>query len=627
MAVTSPAPDAARPNSWARFASTVSERQVAALAELGRTMVSGDDYEQVLAAVIEKTARILDSSTGAFMLYDEETSQLILQKPAFGIDNESLIAEYRVPLAGGGNAVTVFVSGQPYLSNDMRNDPRILQKFAVLFDAVRTITVPLQIEGRSIGVFHVINKRSGDYTRDDLELLQLMAPQLAVIIQSALMLRQLREHERQLERIISVHNALNAMVLEGGDPPALAGGLARLLGMPVLSLEGSGRGAGAASLPAGLRAPAEAALASALGRIERAPALEPAPILQPVAPEPGGKRGRRTDPPWLMAVPIVSGTELLGALAAVGERAALDDFCARTLQQAAPVFALELVKEREVYGVEQRLQADAVEHLLVSETDAEAGQLLRRLGLDEADRHRVCCLQLVPQDGPLAEPARLHTHLVWLHRSAVRQLGGLRRRPAVVTRGLGLLLLLPVDEETPEQLSERLTAWVARLAAQVPSPPAVTRVLGIGGVARQPSELRRSFDEASTVVAVQARLGLARQAVCFEQLGVYRLLAQPSGSGDLQRFVEQTLGPLLAYERQHRAGWMPFLEELARANFSVKTAARRLELHVNTAKYRAARIQSLLGVDFADPDVRFSVQLALKIEALRSGTADRPGPA
>jgi DNA-binding PucR family transcriptional regulator len=155
----------------------------------------------------------------------------------------------------------------------------------------------------------------------------------------------------------------------------------------------------------------------------------------------------------------------------------------------------------------------------------------------------------------------------------------------------------------------------------------VTRVLGIGGVARQPSELRRSFDEASTVVAVQARLGLARQAVCFEQLGVYRLLAQPSGSGDLQRFVEQTLGPLLAYERQHRAGWMPFLEELARANFSVKTAARRLELHVNTAKYRAARIQSLLGVDFADPDVRFSVQLALKIEALRSGTADRPGPA
>jgi purine catabolism regulator len=71
---------------------------------------------------------------------------------------------------------------------------------------------------------------------------------------------------------------------------------------------------------------------------------------------------------------------------------------------------------------------------------------------------------------------------------------------------------------------------------------------------------------------------------------------------------------------------MPFLEELARANFSVKMAARRLGLHVNTAKYRAARIQSLLGVDFADPDVRFSVQLALKIEALRSGTAEPPGP-
>jgi serine phosphatase RsbU (regulator of sigma subunit) len=65
------------------------------------------------------------------------------------------------------------------------------------------MTVPLQVEGRSIGVFHIQDKLSGDYTGEDLELLQLMAPTLAVLIMSAAMLRELRDHRRRLEAALA----------------------------------------------------------------------------------------------------------------------------------------------------------------------------------------------------------------------------------------------------------------------------------------------------------------------------------------------------------------------------------------------------------------------------------------
>jgi len=207
----------------------IGRRQVAALTEIGRTMVSHFDYERALAAVIEKTAQILDSKTGAFMLYDESTGLLSLQKPAFGVDDEELYSAYRVPLSEGGNAVTVFVTGEAYMTNDFRSDPRMSRRFVRMSVANRVMTVPLQVEGRSIGVFHVQDKQSGDYTPEDLELLKLMAPTLAVLIMSAAMMRELREKTQQLEDALALRKrqlqraaAIQRGLLPRGTP-ALAG--------------------------------------------------------------------------------------------------------------------------------------------------------------------------------------------------------------------------------------------------------------------------------------------------------------------------------------------------------------------------------------------------------------------
>ncbi|HZU18836.1 MAG TPA: GAF domain-containing protein [Candidatus Dormibacteraeota bacterium] len=597
---------------WARFGATFSERQVAAIAEIGRTIVSGADYEQVLAEVIEKVSKILDAESGGFMLYDEASGELVLQKPAFGFDSDELISAYHVPLSGGGNAVTVFVSGQPYFTNDAPNDPRVLQRFVRLYRARRILTVPLQIEGRPIGVFHATNKRSGDFTPQDVELALLLAPQLAVIIQSAAMMRELRRHQRQLERIIEIHNALVGMVLGGEDLQALADRLAELVALPVMVVDSVGRTTLCHDLK---HRPEAAAAARAMhGLLAGANGSRP---LEPLRAELGQEE--------LMVVPIVVGPELLGGVGTYGPADRIDDLARRTLQQAALVFALEMVKEVEIYDLERRLHADMVQRLLVTESEVEARNLLRRLEVDPGQPLRGGRLRVRRERSEPVASSRWHARFARLHRTLQLLLARAWPGSAAVAGDEDLVLILPDTDAEAEACAHRLEAVLHDLTTSARVPEAEDLFLGVGSPATRAVDLRRSLEEATTVVGARRLVGSGRRVVLMEQMGLLGLLARPAGPQDIDRYLERHLGPLLAYDREHGSGWTTFLRTLAACNFSVKAAARRLGLHPNTGRYRAARIEELLGVDLSSATDRLHLQVALQLLDLQQtlGPLDR----
>ncbi len=70
---------------------------------------------------------------------------------------------------------------------------------------------------------------------------------------------------------------------------------------------------------------------------------------------------------------------------------------------------------------------------------------------------------------------------------------------------------------------------------------------------------------------------------------------------------------MLEYDRANDADWMAFLATLVKTNFRVTSAAALAGCHINTAKYRLSRMESLLGRDFQSASDRFAIQLALEI--------------
>src|SRR5437763_616468 len=228
-----------------------SQRKISALVRVGRAMVSAADYELALGTLIETVSRLLDVETGGFLVYDPARDELVLQQPAFGINDPQLIAEYHVPLSAGGNAVRVFLSQRAYLCNDAEHDPRMIHRFVEMIGARNILSIPLIVEDRPIGVFHAINRRGGGFDQADLDLLTLVAPLMAASVQSAQMFRELREKSRQLERAVFLQAELSRTALDAPGMEPLAERLADLIARPVMVLDSALRPIASARWPEG----------------------------------------------------------------------------------------------------------------------------------------------------------------------------------------------------------------------------------------------------------------------------------------------------------------------------------------------------------------------------------------
>lgn len=110
---------------------------------LNELVSNSERLHEVIAEVTNLVTRLVDSEMAGVMLYNKETDELVLQKPAFNLADDS-VNLYRVPLKAGGNAVTVYTTGQPYITSDCRNDSRFLHRLVMLAGAKATITIPLK---------------------------------------------------------------------------------------------------------------------------------------------------------------------------------------------------------------------------------------------------------------------------------------------------------------------------------------------------------------------------------------------------------------------------------------------------------------------------------------------------
>ena len=96
-------------------------------------------------------------------------------------------------------------------------------------------------------------------------------------------------------------------------------------------------------------------------------------------------------------------------------------------------------------------------------------------------------------------------------------------------------------------------------------------------------------------------------------LDLDRLLWSLRQNPDLARFAHLRLDTLLHHDRQRRSELFKTLQVLLRLNGRKAETARALHLERQSLYSRVERIESLLGVDLADPDIRLGLHLALRI--------------
>jgi PucR family transcriptional regulator, purine catabolism regulatory protein len=139
-------------------------------------------------------------------------------------------------------------------------------------------------------------------------------------------------------------------------------------------------------------------------------------------------------------------------------------------------------------------------------------------------------------------------------------------------------------------------------------------------------DLYRAGKEA--VLAANVGEAEGRALIAFEETGAYRLLlpAMSEDPGELERFYEETVAPLVAYDEQYETDLLVTVETFLENDGNVTPTAERLFTHRHTVRYRLERVRELCGHDIFSTEGRERLGLGLK--AMRVlGIASPVGPA
>ena len=205
--------------------------------------------------------------------------------------------------------------------------------------------------------------------------------------------------------------------------------------------------------------------------------------------------------------------------------------------------------------------------------------------------------------------------LAELDREWMRVLSARFVQPILMLLNMQLVILFE-DNREPARSQGELADIMADAMAKVKEdfPTILPFSIGIGRLHYSVSEICRSFQEARQALS----LGRFRQPengiTCYEDLGVLKLLSHIR-TEELDDFAQETLEALIAYDSHNDTDLLRTLEIYFQENESLSLAAEKLFIHANTLRNRLKKIESILGVELNQADVR--VRFYVACQALR----------
>ncbi|MBI2561478.1 MAG: GAF domain-containing protein, partial [candidate division NC10 bacterium] len=168
------------------------------LMKVGAAISSELDLDALLRIISQTTSHLLQAERSSVFLVDRARGEL-WSRVAEGLDRQ----EIRIPL-GAGIAGTVAATGAPVRITDAYTDPRFNPEVdkRTGYQTRNILCTPMRnARGQVIGVFQVLNKRGGDFSALDEQLLASLSSQAAVAVENAQLHDEVQRAYAQLQAL------------------------------------------------------------------------------------------------------------------------------------------------------------------------------------------------------------------------------------------------------------------------------------------------------------------------------------------------------------------------------------------------------------------------------------------
>lgn len=566
-------------------------QELAALFSTARELVQLHDVDTVLQRLVERAHDII----GTDVTYLSE-----IEPPSGGLRVRHSVGTVSAPFrdlivpSGKGLASKVVEGRAPVWVaryEDMDAAPRDpgIDAAVATEGLVSFLGVPMAVGEEILGALFACNRFSHDFTPDQVVLLSAFADHAAAVLNSARLLHrsheatqqaerayeELAEHVAQMERASLVHESMTAAVVAGGSIEEVLATLSEALDRPGVVLD----------------AELKRLSAHPHDRIPLPPGRVFAPALASSRAT-GHCVETEVDGTTWITVAVVGADALLGAIVMpVGAQ----DFGAverRLLERAAHVAALLSLKREAVAGARADRRSRVLRDLLDGVSLERADPTGELASFDEPVGS-VAALSL-----PEGESVRVKRRLVQL----VDDVG------IFAVRGRHVVVLWAADDgpDRTERLREQLQAEVSGTVTAV-----------FVAVSGPRPDLVAAVDRVERCLEILPSLDVAGTTVSADVFVPYQALVS-SEPGATRQFIEQMLGPVIAWDERRRTELVATLAAYFAAGESGSAAGRRLHVHKNTIQQRLERIQELTGGDWSDAEYRFRLQAAVRLHSLRA---------
>lgn len=568
------------------------ETELRALYEAARDLTKVRDLEHALQAVTDRTRRLLacDVAYLSARTIDEEhfavrawAGQL---SPAFlgtrvsvgsGVGGE--VASSRRPFQVANYQETTAFAHSDYLDKQVSVE-----------GLVALLGVPLEVDGRLLGILFAGRRRNEPFSERQVDLVSSLAAHAAVALDNATLFNaqvealaelerttvMLRAHTAAVETSADVHARLTEVLVRGGGIDSIVETVAQALDGSVAMIDDSGlvlaaSGTQAPVPPYSLEVTQALNASREVGRSVVVDAFD----------------GLR----WHVSA-ASAGTRYLGAVVLKVPRV-LTDVDTRTLERATQTIALSLLADLAAVEADIRAAGETM-RLLLTERRADletVHQLARRHGLlgrdvsvivSEASTDR-----LAPQLSACA--------------TLCRATGGLS-----AFYDDHIVVLAPVEaEDMARQLWEAMRTATGQ-----------EYTVAAAGKVQSPDELHSSHREASQCLRLMKQLGREREWATSAEFGVYSLLLTPGAGATLDRLIRRTIGALLEYDERHNTDLFQTALAYLDSSTNATASAARIGVHVNTVTQRLSRIDRVLGPTWRG-DRQLDIHNALRLHQLR----------
>lgn len=559
-------------------------RKLSGIKWVNENVTPGAPMEELVQKVLELSCNGTLAEDASIYLFDELENCFDLQRPIIGTPK---LAE------------TIMVNGEEGLDSYF---PYFEKPGGTL------LSVPLSVNLKTVGMIHLANKPIGVFTVDDLELLKFLSNHVAALFENARLYLNEMHLKQRLQKIMGYQQKLVKETLYGEDFDIITDTLKGLLSCSILLFDRFFR-----YMSIHLQNEDEYSLPDIYRLIEKEKTR--------ISME---KRGiwlenYNGNPKAIGFWPVIGSGELLGYLAIIINKNAIDEVLNLTIENALNVYAIQFIKQKLIMETKEQVKDSYLVKLFEEkiEDQAKIVEYATIMNMDLYKSHRIAVLKLEE------ETSVYHSNLIeresekaseWDH---IKEQLYLTYNEIIVTkRDDMMILMIPVEREI-----EGAASYWGELYQYLNYQPIFKKLslkiyMGVGGITDRLEDYHYAYKQAMHAYNV-SRNGFPINGIAiFDELGAYSLLnnLKDQELGDL--FMKKHLATLMEYARGSGADLPNTLRTYLFNNGNLKDTMEELFIHRSTLRYRLERIREILGMDIDDAETRLNLMLAYKLHDL-----------